>query len=86
MDALNVSVDSIITGILELSKLYEDNIAHPIVHKDPDDDKFIFCAMVSKAKYVISGDRHLLDLQQYNDVKIVSPASLFSDVRIFSAG
>ena len=78
IDALNISVDSIVTGILEFSKLYEDSVASPVVLSDPDDDKFIFCALASQAKYIISGDRHLLDLRQWQGVKIVSPQNFYS--------
>jgi len=32
---------------------------------DPDDIKFLQAAMASKAKYLISGDKHLLDVAEY---------------------
>jgi len=32
----------------------------PFVALDPDDDKFIWCAMAGKAACIISGDEHLL--------------------------
>lgn len=44
-----------------------------IVEKDPDDDKFIECAISMKAKYIISGDKALLDIKDYIGVKIVNP-------------
>jgi len=43
-----------------------------IVIEYPDDDKFISCAIASKAKYIISGDKHLLDLKKYKNIKIVN--------------
>ena len=33
--------------------------------RDPDDDKFINCAVDSKALYIVSGDKDLLVLEQY---------------------
>ena len=44
-----------------------------IVENDPDDDKFIECAVSLKAEYVISGDKALLDVKNYQGVQIVSP-------------
>lgn len=49
-----------------------------IVYADPSDDKFIHCAISGKAKYIISGDRHLLSLGQYRRIKIITPSELLS--------
>ena len=43
------------------------------VCEDPDDDKFIECAVASKCKIIISGDRHLLKLNGYNEINILRP-------------
>jgi putative PIN family toxin of toxin-antitoxin system len=44
---------------------------YPIV-KDPDDHKVIECAIVGNARYIVSGDKHLLLLKQYEQVHTVS--------------
>jgi hypothetical protein len=44
-----------------------------VVTDDPDDDKFIECALTAKAKAIISGDPHLLSLKKYKNVSILSP-------------
>jgi len=43
------------------------------VKDDPDDDKFIDCAISTRARYIVSGDSHLLRVKQFKTVKIVSP-------------
>ncbi len=40
--------------------------------RDPDDNKFIACAVSASAKFVISGDRDLLDVGKYKSVRIIS--------------
>ena len=40
---------------------------------DPDDDKFIACAISGRAKYIVSGDKHLLKESGYEGLKIVTP-------------
>ena len=45
-----------------------------VVEADPDDDKFIDCALHAKAGFVISGDKHLLDVGRYEGIRIVTPA------------
>ena len=51
-----------------------------IIKKDPEDDKFIRCALAGKAKFIISGDQHLLALKFYRKIKIVSPADFIKIV------
>ena len=43
------------------------------VSDDPDDDKFLACALASKTKVVISGDKHLLRVSGYQGVEVVMP-------------
>ncbi len=40
--------------------------------RDPDDDKFLGCAKDSRALYVVSGDKDLLDIGQYEDIQIIT--------------
>ena len=49
-----------------------------IVEDDPDDDKFFECAVALKAKFIISGDKTVLELEEYVGIKVVSP-KLFVD-------
>ena len=42
------------------------------VCRDPDDDKFLACAVDGAAYYVVSGDSDLLSIGEYRGVKIVT--------------
>jgi len=44
-----------------------------VIKEDPHDDKFIIAAIERKADYIVSGDKHLLNLKSYQKIKIVSP-------------
>lgn len=44
-----------------------------IVREDPDDDKFIECAVALKADAVITGDRKILALKDYMGIRILTP-------------
>lgn len=44
-----------------------------LVEEDPDDDKFIECAVALKADFVISGDKALIAIQDYMGIRIVTP-------------
>ena len=47
------------------------------VCRDPDDNKFISCAIDGQCYYIVSGDKDLLTLKEYSDVKIVTVAEFF---------
>ena len=49
-----------------------------LIAKDPSDDMFLRCALAAGARYILSGDRHLLDLQSYRRIRILSPAEFLS--------
>ena len=40
---------------------------------DPDDDKFIACALGGKSRLIISGDKHLKKVSGYKRIKVYSP-------------
>ena len=44
-----------------------------LVEEDPDDDKFIECAVGLKADFVISGDKSLTAIRDYMGIRIVTP-------------
>jgi predicted nucleic acid-binding protein len=45
---------------------------------DPDDDKFLACAVASKAKVICSGDKALLKTTGYRGIEVMTPRS-FAD-------
>lgn len=44
-----------------------------VVKDDPTDDKFIETALNGKASYIVTQDRHLLDIREFEGVRIVTP-------------
>jgi uncharacterized protein len=44
------------------------------ISSDPDDDIFLECALAGSADYIVSGDRHLLALEVFQGIPIVTPA------------
>ncbi|MFP3998983.1 MAG: putative toxin-antitoxin system toxin component, PIN family [Desulfosalsimonas sp.] len=45
-----------------------------IISEDPSDDMFIYCAKTAGASYIISGDRQLLGLKAFEQIRILTPA------------
>ncbi len=44
------------------------------VCRDPDDNKFLECAIDSKCYYIVSGDKDLLTVKEYEGIEIVTVA------------
>jgi putative PIN family toxin of toxin-antitoxin system len=42
------------------------------VPDDPDDNRILECAVAGKADFIVSGDRHLLRIESYDGIAIVS--------------
>ena len=61
-----------VSGILELLTVKSELIAAPALIEavcvDPDDDKILACALASKVKHIISGDKHPLKVSGYRCV------------------
>jgi len=43
-----------------------------VIQADPTDNKYLACALEGEAEYIVSGDRHLLDVGQYQGIKIMN--------------
>ena len=47
--------------------------------RDPKDDKFVACALVGDAEYVITVDKDLLVLETLVGIRMVTPGEFISD-------
>lgn len=45
-----------------------------VVKADPDDDRILECAIASQSSLIVSGDKHLLGLGQYQGIPIMGVA------------
>lgn len=61
----------IIKEIKSFSKIIKIEGNLKVVKEDRDDDKFIECAYISNADWIVSGDRHLLALKSYEGIEIL---------------
>ena len=52
-----------------------------VVTDDPDDDAVLEAAVAADAELIVSGDKHLLDLEAFRDKRIITPASLIRELR-----
>ena len=55
-----------------------------IVREDPSDNVFLACALAGKARYLVSGDHHLLVLRRYKGIPVIPPSRFLSRLLIKS--
>ena len=57
---------------IEAELYVAEDLPEPLC-SDPDDDKFVACAIASGSRIIISGDKHLLKVSGYHDIEILKP-------------
>lgn len=77
LSARGVTAAEIVLGITQLAVIYP-LIPIDVISTDPDDNIFIGCALSAAARYIVSGDRHLLELSQYAGIAIVTVREFIS--------
>ena len=55
-----------------IAHLVEPDFVLKVVADDPDDNRVLECAVAGKANFVVSGDRHLLQLGSHADIVILT--------------
>ncbi len=66
------TIDKIANYIYQFSEFVvpEENIR--FIEEDPRDDKFLEAAMAGRADFIVSGDKHLLDIKEFRSIPILT--------------
>lgn len=70
----HVEVAGYLEELRKLAIVIEPAIRLSVVIRDPDDDRVLEAAVAGSAEYVVTSDRDLLDLREYEGIRIVTPA------------
>ncbi|MDS1345189.1 putative toxin-antitoxin system toxin component, PIN family [Planktothrix agardhii] len=73
--------EALVQEVLQYSKIIEISNQLKIIDADPDDDMVLECAVNGNATYIVTGDKHLLSLNDYQNIKIMKAAD-FLDLTI----
>lgn len=74
-----VEVHAILGLILQNAELIQaPGLAEPVC-RDPDDDKFLACALASKTNIIVSGDGDLLAVSGYHGIQVLTPKAFVTD-------
>ena len=67
-------LDGMLSFLISRSEIVQPNHWFKISLDDPGDNKFIDCAFHAQANLIISGDKHLLRLEKFGPIRILSPS------------
>lgn len=67
-------IDGFIGRLLSNSVIVNPSQPVKVIIDDPADNKILECALEGKSEFIISGDRHLLSLGEYEGIKILRAA------------
>ena len=65
-------IEPIIRDLMAISEYVEVRSKIDLVKADPRDNIFLNLAIDGQADVIVSGDHHLLDLKEFNDIPITS--------------
>ena len=71
-------VSTLLKRFRTVALLVEPEFELNVIRADPDDDRVLECAVTAGAAYIISGDEHLLNLEQYQGIVILPPAGFLT--------
>ena len=69
----SIDLKPILDLVTITAELYQTQHLPKPVCTDPDDDKFLACAIASGSRIIVSGDKHLLKVSGYQGVEILKP-------------
>jgi uncharacterized protein len=68
-----INLEPMLEYMLQNASVYSAPPLPERVCDDPDDDKFLACALASESRIVVSGDRHLLKVSGYQNIEVLKP-------------
>lgn len=66
----------IIDALIRSAEIVAVSEIAPVVGRDPADDHVIACAVAGGADFIVSGDKHLLDLETWEGIEILRPRAM----------
>lgn len=78
-----LALEQVLAFVEEFQLLCEVVAPRTVVHvidEDPADNRILECAVEAKAKVIVSGDSHLLELREWRSIGILSPTDFMREI------
>jgi len=74
-----VEYESVLGLIIQNAELVQPSDLPESVSTDPDDDKFLACALAGDSTTIVSGDSDLLKVSGYCGIRVLTPKAFVSE-------
>lgn len=71
-------VRTIVNELLAVSELVRPTMKVQVIKADPADNRILECALESRVTCIVTGDRHLLELGQFEGIPILDVAAFLA--------
>lgn len=82
LEAAGVTVRELIEGYSALATVIDAEPIEAVIFADPDDDAVLACALAAEAEIIVSGGSDLLDLKEYQDIRILTAAEFLTELSL----
>jgi putative PIN family toxin of toxin-antitoxin system len=72
--------NDLVTRLMSHCEIVESKKELNIIKQDPADNRVLECSLEGKADYIITGDRHLLNLRQFGKTEILTASEFLQKV------
>jgi putative PIN family toxin of toxin-antitoxin system len=66
-------IDEFLAIIIETVEIVEPELTINLIPQDSSDNRVLECAVTADCEFIISGDKHLLEIKEFGDIKILAP-------------
>ena len=73
--------ENFIQALAGISLIVPGELKVENISDDPNDNMFLACALEGEAQFIVSGDRHLTDLKNFQGIPIGSPAEFLRSIQ-----
>jgi len=80
LELARVTPRELLIGYASLAVLVKPDEVKQVIIADPDDDEVLACAVKAKAQIIVSGDRHLSELREYQGIRILKAADFMIEI------
>lgn len=64
-------IGGLMDNLVQVSEVVEGKLEIEVIKEDPDDNQYLTAAVEGQANYIVSRDKHLLDLEVYQGIQII---------------
>jgi len=68
--------------LIECARIVSPAQKVQVIANDPEDNKFVECAIAGEANYIVSGDGHLLSLREYRGIRIINASDFLKALQV----